>query len=344
VIASLDPTTDPAWASFVESCPDASIYHHPAWLRLLRDQYGLELAAVGVEDEHGELVGGLPLARTRSRLTGKRLVALPFSDMCGPLLREGQPDHRGGELVEALRSEQQRLGVELEVREEVPLLRGSPGDSFYHHTLALQPDVAAVRARFSKSHKSGINKGLREGMVIERSTDRAALDDFYRLHVRTRRHQGVPTQPRSFIRRFERLFADGLGFVITARFEERPIAACVFLTFNGTVTYKYGASDRKHLSKRPNNVLLFEGIRWGCENGMARFDFGRTDLDNEGLRSFKRGFGTDERMLSYTRLSDRPRSSHAGARAAAPSLSFVIRRSPPMVGRLVGALFYKHAA
>ena len=77
--ASLDPATDAAWASFVETCPDASIYHHPASLRLLRDQYGLELAAIGVENEHGELVAGLPLARTRSALTGKRMVALPFS-------------------------------------------------------------------------------------------------------------------------------------------------------------------------------------------------------------------------------------------------------------------------
>jgi CelD/BcsL family acetyltransferase involved in cellulose biosynthesis len=344
VIASLDPTTDPAWASFVDSCPDASIYHHPAWLRLLRDQYGLDLAAVGIADERGELVGGLPLARTRSIIRGRRLVALPFSDLCGPLLRAGEPDHRGAELAEALRAEQQRLGVELEIREQVALPGGSVGDRFYHHTLELQPDVAAVKTTFSKSRKSGINKGLREGMLIERSTDRAALDDFYRLHLRTRRYQGVPTQPRSFIRRFDRLFADGLGFVLTARWDDRPIAAAVFLTFNGTLTYKYGASDRKHLAKRPNNVLLFEAIRWGCANGMTRFDFGRTDLDNDGLRSFKQGWGTDERVLSYTRLSDRPHSSHAGAHAAGAPLAFVIRRSPPVVGQLVGALFYRHAA
>ena len=37
--------------------------------------------------EDGEAVAGLPLARVESRLTGRRLVALPFSDVCPPVRR-----------------------------------------------------------------------------------------------------------------------------------------------------------------------------------------------------------------------------------------------------------------
>ena len=38
---------------------------------------------------------------------------------------------------------------------------------------------------------------------------------------------------------------------------------------------------------------------WGCENDYSTFDFGRTESGNEGLREFKRGWGTDETTLSY---------------------------------------------
>jgi CelD/BcsL family acetyltransferase involved in cellulose biosynthesis len=340
--ALIDPTVDPAWATFVDACPGALIFHHPTWLRLLRDQYGYELTSVCIQDEGDEVIAGLPLARIRSTLTGKRLVALPFSDVCGPLTRAGAAGEPAAELAEAVQDEQRRLDTEVEIREEVTLPGASVGDGFYHHTLELQPDIQAVEAGFSKSQvKRGIKKALREGVVVERATDRAALDTFYRLHLRTRRHQGVPTQPRSFIRRFERLFDEDLGFVLTARWRERAIAAAIFLTFNGTLTYKYGASHRAYLSKRPNNLLFSEAICWGCANGMTVLDFGRTDLDNDGLRAFKRAWGADERLLLYTRLAQKPQAVR-GEAAKAP-LRFVIRHSPPLVGRLLGAVLYRHA-
>jgi CelD/BcsL family acetyltransferase involved in cellulose biosynthesis len=325
----------------VETCPSASIFHHPAWLRLLRDQYGYELSAVCIQDQRGEIAAGLPLARIRSALTGRRLVALPFSDLCGPLIQAGEPDRRVAELAAALGDEQRRDGTDLEIRDQLPLAGGSIGDRFFHHTLELAPDFQAVEAGFEKQVKRGIRKAVREGVDVKRATDRVALDDFFRLHVRTRRHQGVPTQPRSFIRRFERLFDEDLGFVLTARWQGQPIAAAIFLTYNGTLTYKYGASDRRYLAKRPNNLLFAEAIRWGSANGISVLDFGRTDPENEGLRSFKRSWGADERSLVYTRLTKKPDEIRRD-RAKRP-LRYLIRHSPPLVGRLVGAALYKHA-
>jgi CelD/BcsL family acetyltransferase involved in cellulose biosynthesis len=339
--ALLDPTTDPAWSSFVESCPSASIFHHPEWVRLLRDQYGYELTAICVRDQRGGVAAGLPVARIRSALTGSRLVALPFSDVCGPLIGTDGADQNAAQLAQAVEDEQRRAGTELEIRDRLALPGASIGDRFYRHILELAPDFGSVEAGFEKQVKRGIRKAVREEVGVDRATDRAALDDFFRLHVRTRRHLGVPTQPRGFIRRFARLFDEDLGFVLTARWQGRPIAAAVFLTYNGTLTYKYGASDRRFLGKRPNNLLFAEAIRWGCANRMTVLDFGRTDSDNEGLRSFKRSWGADERPLVYTRLAQKrhqARRDRAGRR-----LRYLIQHSPPLVGRLLGAALYKHA-
>lgn len=339
--APLDPTTDPAWSSFVESCPGASIFHHPAWLRLLQDQYGYELCAICVRDRQGDVAAGLPLAKIRSLLTGSRLVALPFSDVCGPLIRADGAERRAAQLVQAVQDEQRRAGTDLEIRDRLALPGASIGDRFYQHILQLDPDFPSVESGFEKQVKRGIRKAVREEVSVERATDRAALDEFFRLHVRTRRHLGVPTQPRSFIRRFVRLFDEDLGFVLTARWQGRPIAAAVFLSYNGTLTYKYGASDRRFLGKRPNNLLFAEAIRWGCANRMTVLDFGRTDSDNEGLRSFKRSWGADERPLLYTRLAP---SEHQTRRdRAARPLRYLIQHSPPVVGRLLGAALYRHA-
>ena len=54
--------------------------------RLLRDEYGYEIGACCVRDDE-RIEAAIPFARIKSRLTGNRLVALPFSDHCPPAAR-----------------------------------------------------------------------------------------------------------------------------------------------------------------------------------------------------------------------------------------------------------------
>jgi lipid II:glycine glycyltransferase (peptidoglycan interpeptide bridge formation enzyme) len=177
-------------------------------------------------------------------------------------------------------------------------------------------------------------------VIVQRRTDQAGLERFYRLHLQTRRQQGVPTQPRRFILRFAELFQAGLGFVLLASQGGRDAAGAVFLAAGGTLTYKYGASDRRLLSVRPNNLLFMEAIRWGCENGQQVLDFGRTDLENEGLRAFKRGWGAQESPLRYTLFSRRP--TVPGPSRTDVVLRPIIKRAPAVVGRLIGEALYRH--
>ena len=92
----------------------------------------------------------------------------------------------------------------------------------------------------------------------------------------------------------------------------RPIAAAVFLVFNGVLTYKYGASDARFLDRRPNNLLFMDAIRWGCEQGLHTFDLGRTDLGHESLRAFKLMWGAEERLLQYTELGEQAAGTALG--------------------------------
>ncbi len=292
-----------------------------------------------------EIVGGLPVARVDSRLTGRRLVALPFCDVCGPLFAADADPAVRPALLDAITAERRRAGVPLDVHEEIGgLSDASRSRRFLHHVVALDDDPAKVESAFTKSHvKRGARKAERLGLRVERRTDQAALDEFYRLHLETRRHQGVPIQGRSFIRRFAELFAQGLGDVaLVVQGSGKPIAAAVFLTFNGTLTYKFGASHRAELEKRPNNLLFLETIRWACARRMRHLDMGRTDLDNPGLREFKLSWGAAEREMAYTWLSDgRPKRSGT---SIPPLARAAIRTGPPVVGRAVGKALYRHIA
>jgi CelD/BcsL family acetyltransferase involved in cellulose biosynthesis len=336
----IDPIADPEWLAFVEGSPDAEVFHHPRWLELLRRQYGYRIEACCLANGNG-IEAGIPVARIESRLTGRRLVSLPFSDVCSPALASGADSGALAALGQALAEEARRTELGLTVHAPLP---GTPEaivqPRFVRHLLALNADPSEVEASYAKQIKRGIKKAEREGLRVERRGDRSALDSFYALHLETRRRLGVPTQPKGFIRRFEELFDAGLGFVALVLDGSEPIAAAVFLTHNGTATYKYGASDAGSLGKRPNNLLFAEVIRWACETGFQTLDFGRTDLDNEGLRSFKRSWGAQEESLSYTYLGEDEPSLEPALRDRI--MQTTIQRSPAVVGRLAGAALYKH--
>jgi CelD/BcsL family acetyltransferase involved in cellulose biosynthesis len=340
----VDPIHDPRWPDFLARAGEAGPFHHPAWLALLARSYGYAMRACCIVDDAGAIVAGLPVALVGGALRRPRLAALPFSDHAAPLVAGDDPA-LVDELLSALDELRSSLGVALEVRAPIGSAAGAQVvDSYWLHEIALEPDADAVVDRFRRKSQimRGVRRAEREGLTVERRTDVGALAEFYELHVGTRRRQGVPTQPKGFILRFADLFDLGLGFVMIVRDGEQPIAAAVFLAFNGKLIYKYGASDPAALGKRPNNLLFLEAIRWGCENGMRSLDLGRTDIGHESLREFKLSWGAEERTLDYHELADgerRPSEGPGLASRAAP----LIRRSPPVVSRLIGEALYRYA-
>ena len=78
------PWEDRSWDQFVDSHPGATVYHTSAWGRIIRDAGNYEPCFLTLRDGD-RLRGLLPLLYVKSRLTGNRLVSLPFSDVCYPL-------------------------------------------------------------------------------------------------------------------------------------------------------------------------------------------------------------------------------------------------------------------
>src|SRR5204862_1950065 len=129
----------------------------------------------------------------------------------------------------------------------------------------------------SKMHRRNIRTAERRGVTVHRGSAPADIETFYRLHLMTRRRLGVPVQPRRFFELLgSRVLEEGLGFILSARAGDVPIAAAVFLHWNGELVYKYGASDHRYWEYRPNNLLFWEAIRWARDNGYHTIDFGRT--------------------------------------------------------------------
>jgi hypothetical protein len=331
--------TDMCWDELIKSQPDATIFHHPAWLRLIADSYGYRPFIVSLRDAGGDIYAGLPMIEVK-RLLARRWVSLPFSDHCAPLACDSVMLRKFYDTLTSLAHRPE--SPEIELRFELPTQpkNQSPAE-FVLHTIQLDSDVEKVAGRIHHSHRRNIKIAQTHGVQIKFGRSLEDIKAFYSLHLQTRRRQGVPVQPYHFFDLlYERLIAQGLGFVLLAYENEQCLAGAVFLHWNHTLIYKYGASRSDNLSLRPNHLIFWDAIQWGCKNGFTRLDLGRSSIDNLGLREFKSHWGGQETPLFYTNFNHavNQTSNHRLMNMART----VIQRSPAWVCRLSGELLYKY--
>jgi CelD/BcsL family acetyltransferase involved in cellulose biosynthesis len=331
------------WRAFLGRCEAATPFHHPAWISVLAETYGFRGFGLVSDGETDGIAEGLPVMEVALPPRRKRRwVSLPFTDHCPPLSSGAEVGLDFGFELDAAR-EKADVG-QLEVR--APIVGGE-------HTalqlralrtvLPLDEGEEKVFLSFHSSHRRSVRRALREGISVRAAETEADLADvFYRLHLLNRRRLGVPIQPRRYFHLLWRhVLEPGLGRLFLAYSGTHAVAGIVVLRFNRTAIYKYSALDPRARALRPNHLLVWRAIQWSIEGGAEVFDFGRTDIGQEGLRSFKAGWGAYEEDLTYATLGEPP---SARRRQTPQLLGTAIRHSPPFVCRMLGELSYRFAA
>ena len=164
------------------------------------------------------------------------------------------------------------------------------------HTLDLSPRASLRSSQASgRATRRNIRKAVANGVRVQ-DIDHEGIGQAV-LQAESDDQEGArpPASALSFFRRDPRARdlerARIRGGRIPGR--RRPIAASVYFHFGKAAIYKYGASDKRYQHLRPNNLVMWEAIRWCIQDGYTSLSLGRTDLDDEGLRQFKNGLGRD---------------------------------------------------
>jgi len=281
----------------------------------------------------------MPLVEVKSWLVGHRYISLPFTEHCPPLAvtRKALRDLISGTARWSVEVADAPVELHAEAPEQKNVHAGTVG---FRHVLELDSDPERLFGSFKREIRKAVHKAERSHIEVHLGQSRADIETYFRMHCDTRHRLGVLVQPkRFFVQLWEKMLSRGLGFTALAYKGREPIAGEVFLALNGHLMAMYGASDPAHWELRPNNLVMWKAIEWGCARGYRDLDLGRTDLDQPGLRNFKRRWGASEDALVYTTIARR-------SAAPGPSLSRaivpVIRRAPSGVARVAGELLSKH--
>lgn len=343
VVHEIDPLADTRWDELVALHPYSSIFHTRAWLEALRATYGY-CPVVYATTCGTQLEDAVVFCRIESRLTGRRLVSLPFSDHCQPLA--------GGAALEAilahLRERRKQLGFRyLELR---PLHcdPGSPGhDGFAvservsFQTIDLRPELPVLLKQMHDSCiRRKIKRAEREGLTYEVGHSEELLRKFRQLLFLTRRRHKLPPQPAAWFRNIAAFLGENMRVHLLSK-DGVPAASILTLHFGQQVTYKYGCSDARFNNLGGTPLLFWKVIQQAKQEGATLLDLGRSDYSDPGLIAFKEHLGAQSTELRYYR-SPAPAERTADRGRATTWAGELLARMPDRLLGATGELLYRH--
>ncbi|MFT3893351.1 MAG: peptidoglycan bridge formation glycyltransferase FemA/FemB family protein [Anaerolineales bacterium] len=161
-----------------------------------------------------------------------------------------------------------------------------------------------ILARMKQKTRYNIRLAEKKGVTVRAWND---VESFHKMMLVTGGRDGFGVHSLEYYKRaYELLQPKGLGEILVAEYEGKPLAA-LFVARNGNrAYYLYGASTDEERNRMPTYLLQWEAMKWAKARGGEEYDlWGVPDEDETtleanfetrhdglwGVYRFKRGFG-----------------------------------------------------
>jgi hypothetical protein len=349
-VSTIDPSQDERWDAFVEAHPYGWICHTSAWKEVLEDSYKhiKPKYLVLTDQKNGNIRAALPLCQVKSRITGNRLISLPFATLCDPLI-DSEDEFKA--LFDVSIGLKDDLGCRyIEVRAFKSA--DSIGDSrlclvrnYKHHSLALDREPQELMKRFHRTCiRQRIQRAEKSKLKVHEGESETDLKEFYRIYLKTRRRLRLPPQPYRFISSlWQKLYPLGFLTLLLAQHDGRAIGGIILFKYKERVSAEYAAMDDDFFNLSPNHLLFWIAIKKAQEEGYRVFDFGRTDPNNQGLMDFKSRWGTKtiDLIQAFSPISAAQQIGAHGA-VSQKILGALCEKAPDLGYRAIGNFCYRH--
>lgn len=160
-----------------------------------------------------------------------------------------------------------------------------------------QPEEILFKNLDSKT-RYNVNLAHKKGVQIFENTTKEGMEQYIEILEETTKRQGFYAHsPKYFRDMWQALEHSGMIRIFTATYEDTVISSWIMFIFNGVLYYPYGASRAIHRDVMANNLLMWEMIRFGKNQGCHTFDMWGSlgpEPDQKhpwyGFHKFKKGY------------------------------------------------------
>src|SRR3972149_515940 len=337
----INPLDYPEWDKLVLSTRDYSFFHSSAWAKVLYETYRSKPIYFTLIKDN-QLLALIPFMEVGSILTGKRGVSLPFSDYCETIGIDKDDFQNVINLLKKYGKEHRWKSLEFRDGNIFPAELHASSD-YINHTLEISKNAEQILSSFRDSTKRNIKKAERKCVEVKIVSSLESINEFYRLNCITRKKHGLPPQSYYFFKKvYENIISKNMGIVVLASFHENIIAGAVYFHFGEKVIFKYGASDTNYNHLRPNNLIMWEAIKFYSKMGCRSFCFGRTEPENIGLTQFKDGWRAKKETIKYYIYDLRRESYIQNSFKVSGIYNRIFQEMPLPLLKFAGSFLYRH--
>ena len=343
-IESADAQNETEWRAYVDEATHASLFHHWAWGRVIREVYGYETLRL-VARRDGKITGICPLVDVKSPIFGRSLISTAFT-VGGGILAD---DEFTAEQLAAVAIElgEARNVQYVELRSETALLKDwRTKDSVYAGFRKAMPEGVEERlTSIPRKRRAEVRKALKlaeEGRLSIRFDNDIAT--FHKIYAQSLRDLGTPV----FSKKFAEILMDEFGEsaeIAIVEGDGEPVAALLSFYFRDRVMPYYVGAVGNARALRAFDYLYWSLMKRAAERGAHVFDFGRSKIGTPHF-DYKKLWGFEPEPLAYqyalVKAADVPNVNPNNPKFRMVSETW--KRLPLPLANAVGPLLARHLA
>jgi Acetyltransferase (GNAT) domain len=287
----------PGWDALVSKSPHGTVFHHSWWLAITAASFRI----LGVRNEKGQLVGGLPLPSKRVR--GVKLLHTPvLTPYLGPIF---DISGVGGtcDQLHLMRSCGEALARAIGPFDsfryiagaDAPDLQGFLWAGFsaslaYTFRFSSTQSIGEISKAMTRTHMQKLTKAKRLNVEVSRDGDPETLLELSRMTFE-RKGAVAPYDAVLAARLWETAHSHGQANLYVARTEKNHPVAALLTVHDARTTYQIISGFNPALPDVPGqNAVLWTAIQDAIEAG-RNYDFEGSSL--RGVETFYRRWGCE---------------------------------------------------
>jgi len=288
------------WADFVSHHPKGSVFQTPQMFRCY-EKTPMEEPFVIAAYHNAELVGILLAVIIREKGFLKRQFSTRSIILSGPIVKDD--DSRILQtMLQAYDSLLPKKVIYSQIRNQFDQLCNC--DTYRTNGYRFEPHLnflirldneENIWSRIGKGRLKQIKKAQKSGLTVavyrNNEITSELLHKGYSVIKEVYHRANLPLVDYSQI---EATRYEGILVMIVVRTKDGELAGCRFgLSFGKTLYGWYAGSHKQYYPLYPNDLLIWETLRWACAQGYEVFDYGGAGSPNKpyGVRSFKQQMG-----------------------------------------------------
>lgn len=294
-------------SAFTEDCQFSTPFHKIEWLQGIEKVLAKDVFCMYDYGPNGDVVFTLPLIYKSGMLFPEMHSFSMEYDLVygGPLLGKTDPPGNGSLESYVAGSLKPAKSLIMTLPPRFPIERCN-GAHLKHICNTPIFDLSSSleelwNALPYKNVRCNINKANKCGVCVApgRIDHLGFFHEYLKLTLTFYGREALPMEYYKHVATFS------FSHIFSAMQEDLPIAVAIVLTHHDTVYYWGNASSHEHRNSRPNDLLVWEIMKWAKENGYKYFDFLITPLQAlQGVTRFKLKFGAEIHPIYQYRLNN----------------------------------------